>query len=187
MSTPNAPITTNTNETEHDRPDDSYCECIDCNFIGKICDFQIDKPSSPAAPINLEVEASMTPTQFIGTISRMTRYPQESETRDAEDAFETLNRLIEIARVIYLAMEKPVSDPTRPNSLTMTDQELTQILAALRHWQYCLPAVANMERYSEYLEDGLTFMHPGEIDELCERINLGPLPAKSADCDKKEV
>jgi hypothetical protein len=67
-------------------------------------------------------------------------------------------------------------DAKRVNVNPMSDREFNQVLAALRHWQHSLPEVAEMERYSEYLEDGLTFMSAEEIDEFCERMNLGPLP-----------
>jgi hypothetical protein len=74
------------------------------------------------------------------------------------------------------------ADPTRPNHVELSDRELNQVLAALRHWQNGIRQQMAFEySYSEYLEDGLTFMSEHEIDELCERFNLGPIPEDDSD------
>lgn len=66
----------------------------------------------------------------------------------------------------------------RPNMLTMTDAELNQILAALRLWQeYFINTPVSGHFTDEHFEE-TSPLSTEEIDELCERINIGPENAK---------
>jgi hypothetical protein len=71
-------------------------------------------------------------------------------------------------------------EPIRPNKTTLTDRELSQVLAALRFWQkkqepdniFNLLAIKEEWEHFEECEP----MTTEEIDTLCERFNLGPIP-----------
>jgi hypothetical protein len=56
----------------------------------------------------------------------------------------------------------------------LTDRELATVLAALRYWQHDL--VASLERgegpiAQDHFDATNTPLSPGEIDDLCERLN----------------
>jgi hypothetical protein len=58
--------------------------------------------------------------------------------------------------------------------ICLTDRELTTVLAALRYWQQELAASGGKPPIRDHFEDGATPLTGEEIDDLCERLNLGP-------------
>lgn len=79
----------------------------------------------------------------------------------------------------------PTGETIRPNVVTLTDQELAQCLAALRHWQKTQCPVdthtlnAIKEEWEHFEDEGIDPMNMEAIDALCERFNLGPLPGSA--------
>ena len=70
----------------------------------------------------------------------------------------------------------------RPNIVVLSDQELNQCLAALRHWQASIKPNTDKDLRSikgawEHFDE-CNPMTTLEIDNLCERFNLGPLPSE---------
>jgi hypothetical protein len=59
-------------------------------------------------------------------------------------------------------------------TMQLTDRELATVLAALRYWQQELAANNDAAPISDHFQDGPTPLTVDEIDDLCERLNLGP-------------
>ena len=167
--------------------DDSYCECPECHFHGTVATFLGHPPAQKPEPKPVQPNDILA---FVNLIANMTADgdPIDSDgaflpdgTEDdihfemqPEDAILTMGELIATARKLQ--------DKERPNLVLLSDRELNQSLAAFRHWQHGLPYVAEDPQYSEYIEDGNTFMDTDEMDALCLRFNLGPIPDED---DKK--
>jgi hypothetical protein len=58
-------------------------------------------------------------------------------------------------------------------SVSFSDRELATVLAALRYWQQDLAANEDEPPISEHFADGATPLTVAEIDDLCERLNVG--------------
>lgn len=57
----------------------------------------------------------------------------------------------------------------------LTPRELATMLAALRYWQYKQTGEAPDDDFDDIASDGGTIipLEPEEVDELCEKLNLG--------------
>jgi hypothetical protein len=58
-------------------------------------------------------------------------------------------------------------------SVGLSDRELATVLAALRYWQHDLGANEDEPPISEHFADGAVPLSVTEIDDLCERLNVG--------------
>ena len=56
---------------------------------------------------------------------------------------------------------------------SLSDRELATVLAALRYWQQDLARNENDPPICDHFQDGTTPLTVEEIDDLCERLNLG--------------
>jgi len=56
-------------------------------------------------------------------------------------------------------------------AVKLSDRELATILAALRYWQEEMSLHPDVGDFSEHFTDEITPATPGEIDELCEKLN----------------
>jgi hypothetical protein len=67
------------------------------------------------------------------------------------------------------------ADPLKESPMLMrvTDRDLVTILAALRYWQHALGRNDNRPPQADHFDDIVTPLTVDEIDELCEKLNLG--------------
>ncbi len=60
-------------------------------------------------------------------------------------------------------------------TIRLRDRELATVLSALRYWQQDLADNETEGPISDHFDDKITPLSAEEIDELCERLNCGPL------------
>jgi hypothetical protein len=60
-------------------------------------------------------------------------------------------------------------------TVRFTDRELATLLAALRYWQQGLDDNDGEAPLRDHFEDEVTPLTPEEINDLCERLNCGPV------------